>query len=799
MGLTFGAWLKQRRRALDLTQDDLAKRAFCSVTAIRKIEAGDLTPSRELAQALARALALPERAHAEFIRLARTRDAMVTAGAFDLSAPDAATTGHATAFAPQTKPRTKFLPPAPLTNAIGREHDTSVVTRLVQMPGVRLVTLTGAPGTGKTRLSLEVAAELAGEAGRAEFEDGVAFVALAPVTQPARVAEAMVKALRIQFPASALPAAALREFLRDKRLLLVLDNFEHLLSEDSEAVTLVRDVLRDAPHLKILVTSREPLRVYGERELPVAPLAVPPLAPLPPLRELENYGAVQLFIERAQRVKPGWQLTAVNAAAIARLCAGLDGLPLAIEMAAARLKWDSPQALLAQWDQRLQLLEQRTRDRDARQQTMRGALDWSYARLDETERRVLRQLGIFRGGFTADAAQAVCQLSDPSPLENLVEKSLVTRQHAPSLPQAIGVLTRQMKQERAQDGAPRYALLEIIREYAREKLLQSGGAALSDGAPGASEIEACAARHYDYFVKLAEQVQVHTNAQAQITWGERLEVEHDNLRAALDWALEQPDANLALRLTGALHFFWMDRSHAREAQAWYELALARSDDACEPLYLAKAYSGAGSMAWMHGDPVQATAFHEQALHYFEQCDDKNGIALSLQNLAAQAVLQDDFERVERLTLNALDVARECNNTWVTSRALNGLGMIANSRCENDKAAMYYGQALALAQQDHDEVLSGYALHNLGCVESRRGNFARASSYLAESARVGEAIRHEYMIAANLVEEGLLFLRWGKLDEAVLVCRKGARLTYESSLQDLFASGIEWLAAAFAYQ
>lgn len=758
-----------------MTQSDLAQRAFCSVNTIRKIEAGSLLPSKALAREIARALAVPEAAREQFVHFARTPDATAAENAF--TETHSSVPSHTTRDVP-TAPRSKsavpsirFQPPAPLFSAIGRERDTDVVAGILRLPGVRLVTLTGAPGTGKTRLALQVAAELVADDAPSEFEHGAAFVALAPLSHPSQVATAIAQTLNLREPAeNALPA-----FLHDKRLLLILDNFEHLLA----AAPLVAALLTAAPRLKIVATSREPLRVYGEREFPVAPLAIPPLAPLPPWDELENFAAVQLFIERAQAVQADFQLDARNAEAIARLVAGLDGLPLAIEMAAARVKWATPQDLSLQLTRRLDLLRGRERGLEARQRTLRGALDWSYGLLDETERHVLRQLGIFRGGFTADATQAVCQLADLTPLENLVEKSLV-------------------KQERAPDGAPRYALLEIIREYAREKLGPGGGAGLSNGAPGASELEACAARHYDYFVKLAEQAEAYTNVQAQIAWGERLEVEHDNLRAALDWALKQPDANLALRLTGALHFFWMDRGHAREAQSWYELALARSDDTCAPLYLAQAYSGAGSMTWLRGSPGKAYALHAQALHYFEQVGDQNGIAFSLHNLTTQLIARGELEQAEVFAQHALTVARHANNRWVTSYALNTLGIIALMQGAYDRAIPYFHESLARARENQDLHQIGYVLHNLGCVESQRGNFERARAFFAESLRAAQESHLHRLVAATLAEQGLLWIRQGQPARAISLCQRGAQLALEFTLLDIFASNLEWLAAARAY-
>lgn len=765
MEFPFGAWLKKRRRALDLTQDDLAKRAHCSVNSLRKIESGALIPSKTLALEIARALALPDAAHADFVRFARTPSATASENSF-LESRRAVSVEQVSASSASSGIE-KFQPPAPLTAALGRERDSNVICQTLRLPAVRLVTLTGPPGTGKTRQSLEVANEL-----QQEFRHGAAFVPLAPVSDSARVAAAIALVLDVR---DEHPDRALAKFLSNKQLLLVLDNFEHVL----DAAPLVADLLRAAPQLQVLATSREPLNVYGERRMPVAPLGVPPLTPLPPLVELENFPAVQLFVERAQEVSAGFELTPANAPAVARVCVELEGLPLAIEMAAARVKWETPEQMLPGLGQRLETLSSGRRFRDARQHTLRGALDWSYALLDETEQRVLRHLGVFRGGFTADAAEAVCAIPIRTYLERLVEKSLV-------------------KAERGKEDALRYALLEFIREYAREKLEPNAGAELPGGAGATGELDTAQARHYQYFVTLAGCAEPHMNDQMQIEWKARLEVEHDNLRSALSWALVQPDANRALRLAGSLHLFWLDRNHAGEGLGWYEQALAKSDARCEPLFLAKAYSGAGSMAWALGNPNKASSLHAQALHYFEEARDPEGIAFSLHNLAVQETSMGQLDRAEALAHKALAMARAANVAWVTSQILNELGTIASFRGSDDRTADYYQESLELARTGHDSIQISVVLHNLGCVESRRGNFQRAAALLDESLQMAQELRENRIVVGTYGEQGLLFIRRGEPASAVPVCLRGAQLAFEYSFQELYAFNLEWLAVACAY-
>lgn len=756
----FGAWLKKRRRALDFTQDDLAQRAFCSVNTVRKIEADVLTPSKNLARELARALAIPENQHAAFVKFARAPRATAAENAFlepaareDVPPPTRDEPVESFA-APE-----KFQPPAPLTAVIGREHDTNLVAKTILLPSARLVTLTGPPGTGKTRLGLQVAQELSDE-----FENGAAFVPLAPVAQAALVEAAIAQSLNLHTTPHQSLRAALQTFLRDKKLVLVLDNFEHVL----DAAPLVTELLRAAPHLKILATSREPLRVYGERELRIEPLGVPSLEPLPPLETLENIPSVQLFVERAQEVNLDFELTSANAVAIARLCVELEGLPLAIEMAAARVKWQSPQQLLPQLEQRLALSSER-RDEDARQQTLRAALDWSYALLEEIEQRVLRQLGVFRGGFTIEAAQTVCEISDSFVLENLVEKSL-------------------LKQERSEEDTPRFALLEFIREYALEKLRD------------ADELENARARHYAYFAAFAERAEALLNGEPQTVKNTQFEAEHDNFRAALTWALAQPDPNLALRLAGGLHLFWLRSNHVVEAAKWYVQALDNARASTEPLYLAKAYSGAGSMEWAKGLPRQAAALHTHALAYYHQVNHREGIAFSLNNLAIQAWMQGDSDTAEAYALQALETAKNSKSEWVLNNILTALGTISVSKGDLAQATVYYHQAIEFAEKmTDDRILVCTLWHNLGCIERMCGNYARAAAYFDQAVQLGQVHRLHQITTATLAEQGLLSLKLNKPVEAIAFCRRGARMALEFSFQDLFCANIEWLAAALAYQ
>jgi len=430
--------------------------------------------------------------------------------------------------------------PVQLTSLIGREQEIATVQRLLSREDVRLLTLTGPGGTGKTRLGLQVAAELSDR-----LADGVFFVNLAPISDPALVVPTIAQTLEVKETGNQSLLDLLKVSLRDKHLLLLLDNFEQVISAASQ----VANLLAACPKLKVMVTSRVVLHVRGEQEVAVPPLAVPDPTHVPGLVTLSQYGAVALFIARAQAVKPEFQVTNANAPAVAEICARLDGLPLAIELAAARSKLLPPQALLARLSQRLALLTSGARDVPARQQTLRNTIAWSYQLLDPYERRLFQQLSIFAGGCNLEAIEAICgALPDGAGqvlegVTSLLDKSL-------------------LQQTEQEGGEPRFVILETIREYGLEQLTASGEMGVAQHA------------HAAYYLALVEEAEI--GGPQQVMWLERLEREHDNLRAALRWLLEQEGAGqheMALRLGSALNGFWYLRGHNSEGRTYLEQAL----------------------------------------------------------------------------------------------------------------------------------------------------------------------------------------------------------------------------------
>ena len=422
--------------------------------------------------------------------------------------------------------------------------------------------------------------------------------------------------------------------LRGRSLLLVLDNFEQVLA----AAPLLAELLTACPGLKVLVTSRAALHLSGEHEFPVPPLELPDPKHLPDLETLSQYEAVTLFIQRARAARPDFQVTNASAPAVAELCARLDGLPLAIELAAARVKLLSPQALLARLGRRLNLLTGGARDLPARQQTLRSAIDWSYELLEPDEQAMFARLAVFVGGCTLEAVEAVCHPGVDRPLEVLDGLALLVDRSL-------------LRQVEGTEGEPRFGMLETIREYAAERFEESGDA------------ETWRQRHAGYYLALAEQAAPELLGPQQGTWLERLEREHDNLRAALGWALEHGGATLGLRLAVALGHFWAVRGHLSEGQAWLERALSRWSEAPAPAR-AGALSAAGHLAYIKGEYERAATLHEESLSVQRALGDQRGVALSLHNLGRVAHYSGDFERAAALYDESLAIRASIGGrTW----------------------------------------------------------------------------------------------------------------------------------------
>jgi predicted ATPase len=589
--------------------------------------------------------------------------------------------------------------PAELTPLIGRDVEVAAATELLTRGDVRLLTLVGPGGSGKTRLGLEVALGLV-----ERFEHGVYFVGLAELSEPGAVLPTIARTLGLP-DSEQPPAQALKEYLRERQLLLLLDNFEQVIG----AAPLLAQLLAAAPRLELMVTSRAALRVSGEQEFPVEPLELPDLARLPAIPEaLMTSAAVQLFVMRAQAVKPSFQLDAGNMAAVAEICVRLDGLPLALELAAARVKLFAPQAMLQRLDNRLKLLTGGARDLPGRQQTLRGAIDWSYNLLDPGEQALFARLGVFVGGCTIDAAETICnadgglELDVIDGLTSLVDKSL-------------------LRQQEDSEGEPRFTMLETIREYAVEKLDASGVA------------EAMLQAHGAFFLEYAEAAAPELTGDEQALWLDRLDDRNGNLRAATERAVERGDAEMGLRVGVALWQFWLARGHLREGRRLLDAALALPEAASVDAALrAPALNATGWLAIRQGDQAQAQSSFEAGLAIAREQGDKIGVARSLNNLAWVIGKQGKLDDAQAAYAECLALLRELDHKQGLAATLINSGLLAIDRNDLGQAEAAFLESLKLAQQLKDTNGIASALVNLANVTRLRGDVAASEAYVRQS-------------------------------------------------------------------
>jgi predicted ATPase len=616
--------------------------------------------------------------------------------------------------------------PVQLTSFIGREREMAEVKGLLST--ARLVTLTGPGGSGKTRLALEVAGELL-----AEYADGVWWVEHDALQDSALVPQAVATVLGVREEPGRSLTETLTDYLQPRQVLLVLDNCEHLVEA---CATLADTLLRSCPNLSILATSQEVLRLSGGREFPVPPLALPDPDEALPVEVLSQYEAVELFIQRAQAARPNFVLDQTNASAVTDICVRLDGLPLAIELAAARIKLLSPQAILARLEDRFKLLRGGARDLPARQRALRATIDWSHDLLDEDEQTLFRRLAVFIGGRTLEGVEAVCsgieeddrlaplQIDVLDGLASLVDKSLI-------------------QQEEGVDGEPRFTMLVTIHQYAAERLEESG------------EAEALRRRHAEYFLALAEEAEPELTGPEQAAWLERLEEEHDNLRAALRWAEESGEAETGLRLGGALWRFWDVRGHYSEGRERLAALLALSGASGRMAARAKALNGAGNLAWSQSDYAAARSLHEEGLTIRRELGDKRDIALSLNSLGIVARRQGDYAAARSLLEKSLAIERELGNKRGIAMSLNNLGLVAASQDDYAAARSFYEESLTIRRELGDKQGIANSLGNLGEVARDQGDYTAARSLHEESLAICRELGDKLGIAYLL--EGFVAL------------------------------------------
>lgn len=778
--MTLGRWVKRRRKALGLTQRELAERLPCSVVTIQKIEADERRPSNELAERLAACLNIAPAQRSAWVGFARAQ-----AGSL-----------HQWVWAQAFRPATNLpLPPSPL---IGREHEVSEIGKRLLGGDVRLLTLVGPPGIGKTRLALQAAIEL-----RDDFEEGVCFVDLAPIRAAELVAPTIARCLGLDWTGPQSPQSRLLEYLQDRQLLLVLDNFEQV----TPAARLVSQLLASSPWLKVLATSRRRLPVRIGRQFRVPPLALPDLAHLPPVESLLQCPSVALFVDRASAVDPAFALTAGNAFAVATLCCRLDGLPLAIELIAPRVQLLSPEALLARLSGRLLLHSDGLQDVVDRQRTLHAAFGWSYDLLDGREQALFRRLSVFRGDWTLEAAEAVAA-AGPAVPDGDIDRTDV-------LGLLASLVSNHLVQKVDVEGQPRFSMLETTREYAWAELEGSGEAAVGQQ------------RHAQFFAALAESAQLQLTGANALSWLGHLEQDHDNLRAALRWALDTRQAKLALRLAGALWRFWRKRGYAGEGLGWAQAALALADDAVasrsaeEAALLparARALAAAGMLARTLGDFALAKGLHEESLALYQSLGDRDGVALASfalggdagelgeveaakssyqQSLALYRVLGDrrgiavlqmvfgglardqgDLAQAEASFSEALQIQRERGESYTVAWCLLELGDLARIRGAYGRAAAQLEQGLAVFRELGDVETTSMALHRLGQVAADAGGYSRARAYLEESLLLSQRRGFKTEEVAALRILGRVALAQGDIEGATAPCLQSLELAQE---------------------
>ena len=751
---SFGSWVRRRRKALDLTQSELAQLVGCALQTVKKIEADERRPSRQMAERLAQHLQVAPDERPAFLRVA-----LAEQGVYAL--PSAEQEGVRLTPLPRLGPDALPAPPTPL---IGRESMLVEVATLLRRRSARLITLVGPPGIGKTRLSIAAARRA-----RTAFPDGVWFVALAALTASEQVLEAVAGALGVRESEHEPLEKSLHSALRDRRMLLVLDNFEHLIP----AAPLVADLLAACPALTLLVTSREVLRLRAEHVYHVTPLALPHGGPDQPPAAALRAPAVRLFLERARAANHSFTVTSADVPALAEICRRLDGLPLAIELAAAQAGLLGPCELLSRLERRLDLLADGPRDLPPRQQTLRGAIAWSYDLLTPDERRAFAWLGVFTGSYTADAA---CALVAPGEwrrgmalLNALAQKSLLQREQP-------GAETQ------------RFSMLESISEYALEQLR------------GLGEEELARERHAAYYLDLATQAERAQHLPSRGDWLSRLEAEYENLRAALAWGLGDPSispgeraatlgqarAAAGVRLAAALGWFWPARGHLREGRQRVQDALALAAHVA-PGIRPKLLAALGGLALYQDDLPTAVAATEEALALFQALGDRPAEAWTGYQLGLVLSERGESAAAEERYLASLALFRELGDQVGVAAALRDLGRIYVGRREFAAARAAFAESIELLRRLGDTPGIAWTLLGMAQAAADEGDAAGARRYADESAALFEVGADEHGLG------------WARHLQAVAAIKGGdcaAALRYAEEGLALFRkhenlSGIAW--------
>jgi non-specific serine/threonine protein kinase len=765
--ITFGTWLRQKRRMLDLTQEALAAQAGCARITLRRIENGALRPSQELALSLLENVGVPREERPQWVAFARGKAGLPIKKAVSF----------------EDEPITNV--PVPISTFIGREKEQFEIIKLVYKH--RFVTLTGSGGVGKTRLSLKIGGQVLGE-----YAHGVWLVELASLRDPALLQQTVAKVFGIATQSDVLLIELLINFLSGKTVLLILDNCEHLLDACAQ---LIDALLKNCPNLKVIATSREPLNITGEAIYRVPSLELPD--PRPILASLREYESVRLFEERAQLVQTDFSLTMENASSVTQICSRLDGIPLAIELATAKLYALSVQEIAEQLDECFDLLTGGSRTALPRHQTIRASIEWSWNLLTESERTLMRQLSVFAGGWTLESAQAICDGDVRDLTNSLLTKSLV-------------VLTQELK------GANRYRFHETVLQYARKKLSEAGDSELIHD------------RHLAYFVKLTAQAEPELYRSNQVHWANKLEDELDNFRAALDWALKT-NVESGLRIASIPWRFWDDRGHLQEIGRWLAVFLECYHNT-DALYVQALIVFAFSF-YRRGNFPDATRIAEQSMEMTRIIRDRQLEAHSLSLLGLVTLTQGNVAEGVPLLEQSLAISRALGNKigqantleWLSYdhnnseraiafskeslglyRELGHLAGIANSLMILARLTFWTGdysspvpwveEALSISRQLGNQTAENDAFITFGILAYWKGDYAQAIDYFEESIRMSEKSGYRFQNLWTHIRMAHAVLRHGDLHRARKLFVEGINNAHKTGFMIALVYAIEGVAS-----
>lgn len=755
--ITFGQWVKQRRKALGLTQSELGNLVACSKVMIIKIEGDERRPSIDLAMLLARSLKIPPAERSAFLILARPDQSLELLS--ERSAP-------ASRALPRSLNRRIANLPNPPTPLVGRAEEVTTISSLLLDPDVRLVTLTGAGGIGKTRLSLQVATEL-----HEQFVDGAWFVSLAAVEDSDLVIPTIARGLGIKESRDRTIYDALLDYLINKDMLLVLDNFEQVMP----AARKIAEILIGTTGLKVLVTSRTVLHISGEYEFIVPPLRFVDVRNAPSRQELEASPAVALFVQRARAVNINFKLTPENYITVAKICARLDGLSLAIELAASHIKFLTPAALLSRLDgsspegSSLNLLVGGGHDLPMRQQTMRHAIDWSYNLLNESEQALFRHLAVFSGGCTLDAVTAICSdLGNPT----VSVSSSPAAQRTFSARLASLVDQSILRLESTPSGEPRFGMIEALHEYALERLMAHG-----------KEWPLLKRRHAQYFMALAEVAEPGLESAEQETWLSRLEVEHDNFLAALTWSHTSDDqGEIGLKLAGVFWQFWLIRGYINEGLVWFSRLLEQAQSPSK-LVLARALNGYGFLNWAWSDSPRAKMLLAESLALFRELDNPHGTAWVLNHLGHVAFSQHQIEEAAGLVRESLALFKKLGSDAHVAWCLLNLGDIVRAQGDEAQATLCYDECLRLFRKVGDPRGMAWVLDHLADHLLHKGpdeGCQKALPLLEESLALFRKVGDKGALAWVMTHQGKFALTQNDLEQAQILLEESLGLFREVS-------------------